>query len=1053
MNDFVMSLDAFVRSVGITAESPHAFFLGAGASISSGVPHAGQCIWEWKRHIFLTKNPGLEDQFSELSLPSTQERIQHWLDRNGYPKAGDPAEYGHYIEECYPVAEHRRRFFQRLIRDAKPHVGYRLLCQLALAGICDSVWTTNFDCLVAKAASSTTLVPVEVGIDCSQRIVRQPSRGELLCESVHGDYRYDRLKNTAPELQTQDEALRDAMIARVQPANLVVCGYSGRDQSVMAALHDAYARSGAGELYWCGRGDPEPPEVIRRLLESARRHGRTAFYVPTDGFDDLLIRLSAHCLQGPCLQASRTIVAESEQSRAIRRTPFAVERLPVRGIIKSNAFAITCPSDVLAFKANFPSQRVWNWVREQTKNHQVVAAPFKGKVVALGTIDGVKDAFGLSIQGSIDRSPVDQHELSYDDGVVVSLFRSALVRCIASAPGLATDGKARLWETSSYGRHRDAGTEYRLHHAALVSLRRIGSTQYLVLKPSLFIADPLGAEAPREVTKRIKIAVLGYQHNDKFSEAMRRWQDHLFPGPQSITHEYPPKCGSTFRFQLSHIPAFARIGDLQRRQAIQFDSKFEKHLTQSGFELPEPRLLFASGTPGAKSVHDPHPMRGIIQNRPYDFALTRLALADRVAVGVVCPKAEAKAFHDFLGRIFQPHPEPKGAQEYLLDFPGFQAAFRVPIHLPAQPFSAGWMTCPEPPAEMETPLRAVELARQIMVAIDAMQSASAPNVVVIFIPKRWESLRIVRSPGHCFNLHDYLKAQCIRRGIATQLIEEETLSDTQQCRVYWWLSLALYAKSKRTPWLLEGLEEGTAYAGLGLSIDTDAATGQHVVLGCSHIYSSKGEGLRYRLSKVENPIIRRGNPYLSGDDARRLGESIRQLYFDAALKLPDRVVIHKRTPFQREERDGLRQGLAGVRRIDMVEINIEANMRYIASVVDSQGKFQHDRFPVRRGTVVQLDDYSAMLWNHGVTNALAAGRKYYQGKRRIPAPLILRRHAGDAPLETLAREILGLSKMNWNTFDLYAKLPATIASSNEIARIGTLLDRFSDASYDYRLFM
>ena len=34
----------------------------------------------------------------------------------------------------------------------------------------------------------------------------------------------------------------------------------------------------------------------------------------------------------------------------------------------------------------------------------------------------------------------------------------------------------------------------------------------------------------------------------------------------------------------------------------------------------------------------------------------------------------------------------------------------------------------------------------------------------------------------------------------------------------------------------------------------------------------------------------------------------------------------------------------------------------------------------------------------------------------------------------LAEEILGLSKMNWNTFDLYTKLPATVQSSNEIAR-------------------
>jgi len=43
--------------------------------------------------------------------------------------------------------------------------------------------------------------------------------------------------------------------------------------------------------------------------------------------------------------------------------------------------------------------------------------------------------------------------------------------------------------------------------------------------------------------------------------------------------------------------------------------------------------------------------------------------------------------------------------------------------------------------------------------------------------------------------------------------------------------------------------------------------------------------------------------------------------------------------------------------------------------------------------------------------------------------------------------------MDWNTFDLYTKMPATVQSSNQIARIGTLLERFGPNSYDYRLFI
>jgi argonaute-like protein implicated in RNA metabolism and viral defense len=53
----------------------------------------------------------------------------------------------------------------------------------------------------------------------------------------------------------------------------------------------------------------------------------------------------------------------------------------------------------------------------------------------------------------------------------------------------------------------------------------------------------------------------------------------------------------------------------------------------------------------------------------------------------------------------------------------------------------------------------------------------------------------------------------------------------------------------------------------------------------------------------------------------------------------------------------------------------------------------------------------------------------------------------------VAEEILALSKMDWDSFDMYQRLPATVHVSGEIARIGALLERFGDLSYDYRLFI
>jgi len=78
--------------------------------------------------------------------------------------------------------------------------------KLAEAGIIQSIWSPNFDGLTAKAASQSTLITaIDVGIDCQERLFRRPKRSELICVSLHGDYRYDPLKNTTAEFTAAGE--------------------------------------------------------------------------------------------------------------------------------------------------------------------------------------------------------------------------------------------------------------------------------------------------------------------------------------------------------------------------------------------------------------------------------------------------------------------------------------------------------------------------------------------------------------------------------------------------------------------------------------------------------------------------------------------------------------------------------------------------------------------------------------------------------------------------------------------------------------------------------
>ena len=369
-------------------------------------------------------------------------------------------------------------------------------------------------------------------------------------------------------------------------------------------------------------------------------------------------------------------------------------------------------------------------------------------------------------------------------------------------------------------------------------LRRIGNTQYLVLKPSIKVLNDAGKTVTRELADPIKVSILGWQHNKPFNQTMNKWRQKLFPEKNAGTFEYPTDCGSSFKFKVRRSPIFAGISQ-RSGPTITLPENVKPLLKHQGIELAEPELLFsnrnASGT-----VKDTHPIRGLVTNRPYDFPITSRGLVSSIRVAVVCPSAEANILASYLGTAQYQHKPIPTERDYLVDYPGFQQAYGLPLELPHLG-DAGWVTFPEP-TEKDPRHGAVEVARQINHAIVALQSSYGPDLVLIYFPDRWNYLRGYRDENEHFDVHDFVKAFCVQRGVATQFLNQSTLADQQQCRVWWWLSLAMYVKSMRTPWVLNNLSDDTAFVGLGFSVDPTAPRGQHVVFGCSHIYSSRGEG-------------------------------------------------------------------------------------------------------------------------------------------------------------------------------------------------------------------
>lgn len=1038
-----LDFDAFLRSFNQNKDSSFAFLLGAGSSISSDIQSASDCIWEWKKSIFVSNNPEQAKHFYDYRSDVIKKRIQDWIDKqDGYPQLNSDEEYSFYAEKAFPIEGDRVKYFSSIAADKNPYVGYKLLCLLNRANIVRSVWTTNFDGLIERAAHQMSMTPIGVNLDNPERIYRNDSSSELLYIALHGDYKYTKLKNTVKELDSQSDIFINALKRYFADKNLVICGYSGRDVSLMKALQDAFTETGAGRLYWCGYGS-DVPNSVKDLINNVRMAGREAFFIPTDGFDKTMIGITSTCFEGNIEKQKELddILQSIPKDNCI--TPFEINNNSIDKYVKSNMYPIVLPKEVFTFEIEYNTdEKPWETIRKLTQDKNIIAIPFRQKVFALSTLTLINEIFGSRIKSEITREPISISDIK-KIGAFKELFTKATLYGISKSRNLNTDLKTKIWNNAPI----ESNNNIKVYDAIECSLSFVDNKDYALLsiKPTIYVISE------NEITKEMKLS-LGKKHLEKlrnkiYDEKIIAWEEVLF-GARPLIFDIPVNSKSDFKIKIGNNRSFSSIHVL--------DSQFKKYPVNNfnikriichGVQFMEPQLEFINANT-SNIFRDYHPMRGLINHKPYDFESNGVLFSEDVKLGVICPYSHSERFYSFLQGLNTCIPVSYNP-DYMMDYVGFQKIYNIPIDIP-NVGSDKWIDI------SLTHNNAIELARTICQKIDNMHNSYYDAVAVVFIPAEWESYKRFENEGEVFDLHDYIKAYAAQKNIATQIIQESTLSDLLKVSVYWWLSLAFYVKSMRTPWALSNLNQETAYAGIGYSIKRNKYGKTDIVLGCSHIYNAKGEGLKYKLSKIKNvQFDKKKNPYLTYDEAFKLGVSIRELFMLSMNTLPKRVVVHKRTPFKVDEINGIKDALgkAGIENVDLVEINMELDIRYIAQK-NNYGSLETDGFPVSRGTCILTSKNSALLWTHGIVPSVRnESYKYYLGGRSIPAPLKIIKHYGNGDLNTIATEILGFTKMNWNSFDLYTKLPATIDTSNTLARIGNLLSRYEGKTYDYRYFI
>ena len=285
------------------------WLIGAGSSVMSGIPTAGQLTLRFKHALYCDAN-GLDIQDVDPADAHTRRLIADYFAANQtLPGPGDSDEYAASFERAYPSADVRADFIAQLCRGMTPNYGHYVLAALMVSNRLSAVFTTNFDDLIETAVGSVaddmtprpTVVVTDLGDPDKAVRAFQKSSWPLVAK-IHGDFRSERLKNTPRELQEQDASMRHVLREACGRFGLVVIGYSGRDESVLSVLGDALTdhASFPSGIFWCYRPtDSLVPEVVS-FLSQARTAGRTVAAVPVDNFVEMAAAIERSVtLDGP----------------------------------------------------------------------------------------------------------------------------------------------------------------------------------------------------------------------------------------------------------------------------------------------------------------------------------------------------------------------------------------------------------------------------------------------------------------------------------------------------------------------------------------------------------------------------------------------------------------------------------------------------------------------------------------------------------------------------------------------------------------------------------
>jgi hypothetical protein len=161
---------------------------------------------------------------------------------------------------------------------------------------------------------------------------------------------------------------------------------------------------------------------------------------------------------------------------------------------------------------------------------------------------------------------------------------------------------------------------------------------------------------------------------------------------------------------------------------------------------------------------------------------------------------------------------------------------------------------------------------------------------------------------------------------------------------------------------------------------------------------------------------------MTQDDAKQLIADALTAYKNHHRHYPARVIVLKTSQFREEEAEGILEAIdeAGAELRDLVWVQESYSVKVL----------RDGNYPVMRGTFVELDG-KGLLYTNGSIPYYGTYPGLYD-----PRPLLLCPYKGhDSTVAQIAREVLSLTKVNWNSTQMNQKLPIPIQAARSVGEI------------------